>query len=576
MKNPFVANIVEQLTAATPLDADALESALSVPPNEAMGDYAFPCFALAKQLRKKPNEIAADLAGKIVPNDLIREARPVGPYVNFFVQPNAFIGWVLNEARERGEKFGHSDIGKGRTVIVEYSSPNIAKHLGVHHIRSTMIGHALCMIYSALGYRTVGVNFLGDWGTQFGILMAAYKKWGGPDTLKGDAVGNLNELYVRFNEEAKADPALREEGRAWFKKLEEGDPEAVELWRTFREVSLAAFQKVYTRLGVQFDVLSGESAYEKQMPETIRRLEDKGLAKIDDGALIVDLKPHKMPPVLLRKSDGATLYDTRDVAAAEARYEEYKFAKMVYVVGGDQKLHFRQIFRVLEMMGHEWAKKCEHVDFGIIRLRDENDYGGSGSGTKMSTRKGTVIMLKDVLAEAVARVGETIAEKNPDLPNKDAVAEMVGVGAVVFNDLKRQRTKDVDFDWDTVLSFEGDTGPYVQYAHVRLCGILRKYGKPVAEVPDFSRLDQPEDLIMAKALTNLSVAVRRAADANEPSVVAQYLLDLCAKWSNYYHKHQVVGEDASLTDARIALVDAVRQTIANGLALLGVKAPEEM
>jgi len=571
MNNPFLADIVTQLAAATPLDADAVEAAISAPPNEAMGDYAFPCFVLARQLRKKPNEIAADLAEKIASNDLIREARPAGPYVNFFVQPAAFIAWVLNEVRERKEGFGHSDIGKGKTVVVEYSSPNIAKHLGVHHVRSTMIGHALCRIYSALGYRTVGINFLGDWGTQFGILMAAYRKWGGPDTLQGDAVGKLNALYVRFNEEAKADPALRDEGRAWFRKLEDGDAEAVELWQTFRAISLAAFEEVYKRLDVHFDVISGESAYDKHMPETIRRLEETGLAVMDDGALIVDLKAHKMPPVLLRKSDGATLYDTRDMAAAEARYAEHQFAKMVYVVGGDQKLHFRQIFKVLELMGHAWAKDCAHADFGMIRMKT-----AGGAAEKMSTRGGRIVMLKDLLAEAVARVRETIAEKNPDLPNKDEVAETVGVGAVVFNDLKRQRIKDVDFDWDGVLSFEGDTGPYVQYAHVRLCGILRKYGKPVAAAPDFGLLGRSEDLTVAKALANLNGAVRRAAEANEPSVVAQYLLDLCAKWSNYYHKHQVVGEDSSLTDARIALVDAVRQTVANGLALLGIKAPEEM
>ena len=571
MQNPFVTDIVNQIAGATELEAAQIASALSTPPNEAMGDYAFPCFVLSKQLRKKPNEIAADLAGRLEPGETIEEIRATGPYLNFFINPQAFIAWVLKDVRERKDRFGHSGIGEGRTVVVEYSSPNIAKHLGIHHVRTTMIGNALDKIYRALGYNVVGINFLGDWGTQFGIMIAAYRKWGGPQTLEGDAVSNLNALYVRYNEEAKADESLRDEGRAWFRKLEEGDADAAELWQTFRKISLAAFEEVYRRLDVHFDVVSGESLYDAHMPETIERLEGMGLAKIDDGALIVDLKAYKMPPVILRKSDGATLYDTRDVAAAEARYEKYKFAKMIYVVGGDQKLHFRQIFKVLELMGYDWAADCVHADFGLIRLKSE-----TGEVEKMSGRGGKVVMLKDVLGEAVERVRQTIEKKNPDLPGKDAIAEMVGVGAVVFNDLKRQRGKDVDFDWDSVLSFEGDTGPYVQYAHVRLCSILRKYGKPVGENADLVRLDQPEDFTVVKALANLSAVIQRAADANEPCVISQYLLDLCAKWSTYYHKHLVIGEDAELTDARIALVDAVRQTVANGLALLGIKAPEEM
>ena len=570
MHNPFVTEIAAQLAPATGLAPEAVAAALATPPNEDMGDYAFGCFALAKTLRKKPNDIAAELAGKIRPGELLRSARPAGPYLNVFVQPQAFVEWALTRVRERGAAFGHADHGAGKTVVVEYSSPNIAKHLGIHHVRTTMIGNALYQIHRALGYRVVGINFLGDWGTQFGILIAAYKKWGGPATLEGDAVANLNALYVRFNQAAEADPSLRDEGRAWFRKLEAGDPEAVALWKQFRSVSLAAFEQVYERLDVRFDVVSGESQHEAHMPEAIARLEEKGLAKLDQGALIVDLKAYKMPPVLLRKSDGATLYDTRDIAAAEQRWQEYQFTKMIYVVGGDQKLHFRQIFKVLELMGHAWAGNCVHVDFGIIRLK------GKEGAEKMSTRGGKIVMLKDVLDEAVARVRRTIEAKNPGLADKDAVAEAVGLGAVIFNDLKRQRVKDVDFDWDAVLSFEGDTGPYVQYAHVRLCSILRKYGRPVAAAVDFALLKEPEEFALAKALAGFGAVIQRAADACEPSVVSQYLLELCARFSAFYHKHIVLSDDAALTAARILLVDCLRQTIRNGLVLLGIKAPEEM
>ena len=575
MDNPFIAEIARQVAAATPLDPPAIEAVLTSPPDEKMGDYAFPCFTLSKSLKKKPNEIAEDIASKIETGDFIREAKAAGPYLNFFVRREAFISWVLRKTRAEAERFGRSDEGRSRTVVIEFSSPNIAKHLGVHHIRSTMIGHALTMICRALGYNVVAINFLGDWGTQFGILIAAYRKWGGEYVFEGDAVANLNELYVRFNREAKSNPALRDEGRAWFRKLEASDPEAVDLWRRFREVSLAEFEGVYERLGVTFDVIGGESEYDKHMPDTIRRLEEMGLAKLDEGALIVDLKKHKMPPVLLRKSDGATLYDTRDIAAAEDRWNTYRFARMIYVVGGDQKLHFRQIFRVLEMMGYPWAKDCVHVDFGMIRLRVSDGGSGSGSG-KMSTRRGEVIMLKDVLREAVARVRQTIEDKNPGLAEKDEIAEAVGVGAVVFNDLKRQRIKDVEFDWKSLLSFEGETGPYVQYAHVRLCSILRKFGRPVSEAIDFSLLKAPEEFALAKALADFGPAIRRAADACEPSVVSQYMLDLCSRFSSYYHKHKVVGDDPQLTAARILLVDALRQTIANGLTLLGIQSPEEM
>jgi arginyl-tRNA synthetase len=570
MKNPFVAEIASQLAPLAGMSAAEIEYSLTAPPDEKLGDYAFPCFLPAKTMRKRPDEIARELAAAVKPSALLLSAGAAGPYVNFTVDRAAFVQWALARALAEKDCFGHSAEGAGKTVVVEFSSPNIAKHLGVHHIRSTMIGNALVKLYGALGYRVVSINFLGDWGTQFGILMAAYRKWGDATTLQGDAVANLNALYVRFSAEAKAAPTLRDEGRAWFKRLEGGDAEAVALWQRFREISLAEFEKVYAMLGVRFDVLSGESQYDRRMPETIARLEKAGLAKIDDGALIVDLKAYKMPPLMLRKSDGATLYDTRDVATAEDRWEKYAFARSVYVVGGDQKLHFRQLFKVLELMGYAWAKDCVHVDFGVIRVRSE------GGSAKMSTRGGTMIMLKEVLQEATERALKAIEQKNPELKGKAQTAAAVGIGAVVFNDLKHGRIKDVDFDWDTILNFEGETGPYVQYAHARMCSILRKHGRPVAAAPEWSLLREPEEFALAKFMAGFNATVRRAAEANEPSVVSQYLLELCGRFSTYYHKHKVLGEDAALTAARIALVEAARQTVANGLALLGMKAPEEM
>jgi arginyl-tRNA synthetase len=570
MDNPFAAEIAHQLAVLTSQDEATVESLLTTPPDETMGDYAFPCFALARAQKKNPAEAARALAAKVQSSRLIAGASAHGPYVNFSVRREAFIAWVLSEAHRRKAEFGHSGLGKGQTVVVEFSSPNIAKHLGIHHVRTTMIGNALDRIYRALGYRVVGINFLGDWGTQFGLLISAYKRWGVPETLQGDAVANLNALYVRFNEEAKKDPSLRDEGRAWFKRLEDGEPEAVAFWERFRQVSLAAFEEVYRVLDVRFDEISGESKYDKLMPDTIRRLEQLGLAKLDQGALIVDLSAHKMPPVLLRKSDGATLYDTRDIAAAEDRWNRYHFARMIYVVGGDQKLHFRQIFKVLEMMGYPWAKDCVHADFGMVRMKS-----AEGAG-KMSTRRGEIIMLKDVLREAIERARQAIEAKNPDLADKERVAAAIGIGAVVFNDLKRQRIKDVDFDWDAILSFEGETGPYVQYAHARLCSILRKYGQAPAEGVNFSLLAEPEEFALAKGMAGLGPTVRRAAESCEPAMVSQYLLDLCARFSSYYHRHKVVGDDPGLTAARVLLVDGIRQTIANGLKLLGIAALEEM
>jgi len=570
MDNPFAAEIAHQLAVLTSQDEATVESLLTTPPDETMGDYAFPCFALARAQKKNPAEAARALAAKVQSSRLIAGASAHGPYVNFSVRREAFIAWVLSEAHRRKAEFGHSDLGKGQTVVVEFSSPNITKPAFFHNVRTTMIGNAIANLYAASGCRVVRINYLGDWGTQFGMLISAFKRWGSEETLKGDAVARLNDLYVRFNHEAEAAPSLREEARAWFKRLEDGDPEAVTLWKRFREVCFAPFQEIYNVLGVTFDEVSGESLYEKAMPAIVRRMEESGLARLDQGALIVDLSERKMPPVILRKSDGATLYHTRDIAAAEDRWNRYHFQRMIYVVAQEQRLHFRQLFSALEMMGHNWAKDCRHVDFGMILLK------GAAGAAKMSTRSGRVVLLREVLDEAIGRARQAIEAKNPGLADKERVAAAIGIGAVVFNDLKRQRIKDVDFDWDAILSFEGETGPYVQYAHARLCSILRKYGQAPAERVNFSLLAEPEEFALAKGMAGLGPAVRRAAESCEPAMVSQYLLDLCARFSSYYHRHKVVGDDPGLTAARVLLVDGIRQTIANGLKLLGIAAPEEM
>ncbi len=566
MRDIFRDEIAEWLSRQTGMPVEEVENLISRPPDASMGQYAFPCFLPAKRMGRNPKDLAAELAKAFEASELIEEAKDLGPYLNFFVQPQAFVRHVIETALAEGANYGGSKEGKGKTVVVDLSSPNIAKHLGVHHLRSTMIGHALRNIYEALGYRVVAVNHLGDWGTQFGQLIAAYKRYGSPEMLKEDAVTNLNKLYVRFHAEAEKNEAMFEEGRSWFSKLEKGDKEATELWERFRDVSLVEFERIYSILGVTFDSYAGESFYNDKLDAAVERLKEKGLAKVSEEALIVDLSEYDMPPCLLRKRDEASLYATRDICAAEYRREEYDFDKMLYVVGADQRLYFRQLFKVLELMGYEWAKNCAHVDFGLIRF----------DTSKMSTRRGATILLEDVLDEAIRRAKKIIEEKNPDLADKDQVAKDVGVGAVVFGDLASKRVKDVDFDWDRMISFEGETGPYVQYVHVRLCGILRKFAKPVPEQTDLTLLQEPEELALAGHILDFGAQLRRAAEANEPSVICNYMLKLCSEFNGYYHEHRIVGDDPALTAARVQLVHCLKQTIAKGLGLLGIAAPANM
>ncbi|NUO08174.1 MAG: arginine--tRNA ligase [Candidatus Brocadia sp.] len=562
----FIKNIISLLREKTSLQENEIEKLIEIPPDPKMGDYAFPCYSLSKTFKKSPNIIATELSNTLHAIRPIAEIKAIGPYVNFFVDRVTLSEITLKTISEERDGYGTKTAGKDKTVVVDFSSPNIAKHLAVHHLRSALIGNAIYHIYKTLGYKCVGVNHLGDWGTQFGQLIVAYKKWGSENAHHTYTVTDLNNLYVRFHQEAEKNPGLEDEAREWFRKLEAGDTEAKELWQHFKDTSLKEFQKIYDMLGIHFDAFIGESFYNAMVEDTVARIKEKGLTKISEQALIVDLEPYNMPPCLLRKKDDTTLYATRDIAAAEYRKKTYDFEKMIYVVGSEQKLHFNQFFKVLELMGYDWASRCVHVDFGLMKFKDG----------KMSTRKGKVVLLEDLLIESVERIRKIIEEKNPSLENKEAVARDVGIGAVIFADLCTKRSKDVVFDWDEVLNFEGETGPYVQYTHARLCSILRKYGRPVMADIKFELLKEDESFILIKNLGQFPSVILKAAEFYEPSLICNYLIDVCGNLNRFYNAHRVLSDDKEITKARVLLVDATRQVIKNGLHILGIHTPEQM
>lgn len=567
MSNPFVEEIVAVVSDASGLAAEELADLISVPPNPEMGDYALPCFTLAKSLRRAPNQIAEELAQKVLPGGRIADVRAVGPYLNFFVSQTAFVEETLTEILARGQDYGRCADGSGKTVVIEFSSPNISKPFTIGHLRTTAIGNSLCKIYEALGWKVAGVNYLGDWGAPHGMNLAAYKRWGDEETVRKNPPYELYNLYVTFNAEMEKRPSVRSEAHAWTRKLEAGDPEAIRLWRWFREETVKDCERVYDLMGVTFTEYSGESLTHPHLDGLIESLREKDLAVESEGALVVQLDDHDMPPGILQTSHGTRLYLPRDLVEAIRRKETYDFQKMIYVVGSEQNLHFRQLFKVLELMGYAWAADCVHISFGMITFKDG----------KMSSRKGNVIFMEDVLNRAVELTREIIEEKNPDLPDKEQIARDVGIGAIIYADLDSRRTRDVAFDWDEILNFNGETGPYVQYTHARYCSVLRKYGR---EAPppdmDLSLLCEPETVAVAKCLQKFPAQIRSAADACEPSLIASYLIELCAEANRFYNAHRVVSEDAALTKARVALVYAITTVLASGLRLLGMKAPEQM
>ena len=548
------------------IDREEIEFLVETPPSYDMGDYAFPCFKLAKVFKKAPNLIAKEVANEIGENEFFEKVQNVGPYVNFFINKQTLTRLVLEDVIDKNDIYGSSNIGKGKKVIVEFSSPNIAKPFHIGHIRSTVIGHSLYRIYKFLGFDTIAINHLGDYGTQFGMLISAFKKWGNLEVIEADPINELLKLYVKFNAEAEIDSSLRDEARMWFKKLEDGDEEAVQLWKWMREISLKEFNRVYDMLGIKYDSYAGESFYSDKMPRVVKELEEKKLLKKSEGAEIVDLEPFGMPPALIKKSDGSTLYITRDIAAAIYRKEHYDFYKNIYVVGSQQILHFKQWKKIIELMGYDWAEDCIHVPFGMVSLEE---------GT-MSTRKGRVIFLEDVLRKAVEKTLEIINERNPDLENKEEVAKQVGIGAVVFQELFNGRIKDYVFSWDKTLSFEGETGPYVQYSHARANSLLEKGDfNPDAKV-DFSLLKTDEEINIIRSLHDFPNSILNAMEKNEPSFITRHITELAKAFNKFYHDCPILSEEEEIKKARLSIVYAVKTTIKTGLYLLGIEAPSKM
>ena len=545
------------------LDQDAILNLLEQPKSSDLGDIAFPAFSLAKVERKAPQAIAADIAEKI-DQSAFEKVVATGPYVNFFLDKSKISDQVIKSVIEAGADYGQQDEGHGQNITIDLSSPNIAKPFSVGHLRSTVIGDALSNIFRKMGYNTIKINHLGDWGKQFGLLMVAYKKWGSKEAVEANPIDELLKLYVRINAEIENDPELDEEGRKWFKKLEDGDPEATELWQWFRDESLVEFNRIYKLLGVEFDSLNGEAFYNDKMDEGVQILEDKGLLKESKGAIIVELDDVNLPPAMIKKSDGATLYITRDIATAMYRARTYNFVKNIYAVGQEQSNHFRQLKAVLKKMGFDWSDDMVHVDFGLVTKNRQ----------KLSTRKGNIILLEPTLQEAISRAKAQIEEKNPELENKEEVAHAVGVGAVKFYDLKTDRRNGYDFDLEAMVSFEGETGPYVQYAYARIQSILRKANFTPSTDATYS-LNDPESWEIIKLLQDFSRVVKRAAENYDPSLIAKYAINLAQAFNKYYAHTRILDESPE-RESRLALSYSTAVVLKEALRLLGVDAPEKM
>ncbi|RXX18200.1 arginine--tRNA ligase [Streptococcus parasanguinis] len=545
------------------LDQDAILNLLEQPKSSDLGDIAFPAFSLAKVERKAPQAIAADIAEKI-DQSAFEKVVATGPYVNFFLDKSKISDQVIKSVIEAGADYGQQDEGHGQNITIDLSSPNIAKPFSVGHLRSTVIGDALSNIFRKMGYNTIKINHLGDWGKQFGLLMVAYKKWGSKEAVEANPIDELLKLYVRINAEIENDPELDEEGRKWFKKLEDGDPEATELWQWFRDESLVEFNRIYKLLGVEFDSLNGEAFYNDKMDEAVQILEDKGLLKESKGASIVELDDVNLPPAMIKKSDGATLYITRDIATAIYRARTYNFVKNIYAVGQEQSNHFRQLKAVLKKMGFDWSDDMVHVDFGLVTKNRQ----------KLSTRKGNIILLEPTLQEAISRAKAQIEEKNPELENKEEVAHAVGVGAVKFYDLKTDRRNGYDFDLEAMVSFEGETGPYVQYAYARIQSILRKANFTPSTDATYS-LSDPESWEIIKLLQDFSRVVKRAAENYDPSLIAKYAINLAQAFNKYYAHTRILDESPE-RESRLALSYSTAVVLKEALRLLGVDAPEKM
>ena len=565
----FKEAISKKIAKATNLNKEELKSYIEIPKDSSMGDYAFPCFKLAKELRKAPPIIASEIKEKLeIDETLINKVEIVGGYINFYVNNTALINDVLDQYNTKKEQYGNTNIGEGKNVVIDYSSPNIAKPFHIGHLRSTVIGGALYNIYKFMGYNVIGINHLGDYGTQFGKLIEGYKRWGKEYNVEQNPIDELTKIYIRINNLCKEDESVLEECRNNFKKLEDGDEYCTEIWKKFRSLSLKEFQRVYDLLGSKFDSWNGEAFYSDKMQEVVEKLEKTGKLVESEGARIIELGEN-MAPCIIGKTNGSTTYATRDLAAILYRARTYDFDKALYVTSYEQILHFKQVFEVAKLLGldEKYINGLEHVPFGMVRLKEG----------KMSTREGNIIKLEDLLNEAISRALKVIEEKNPELENKDEVAKKVGLGAVIFNDLSNSRIKDEVFDWDTMLNFQGETGPYIQYIYVRTKSVLEKAGY----MPEYRKeygeiLSDTASATVIKTIANFSNTLEQVIEKNEPSILSRYLIDLSQSFSSFYNANKIIGEDKEKQDARLYLTYVVGNILKTGSSLLGIQMPDRM
>ncbi len=555
---------VHAMNPAAELDAQTIAGMLEYPPDSNMGDLALPCFKLSKILRNAPVKIASTLAEELSVPALSR-TEAVNGYLNMFLDGEFLAKNILSRVLEQGDRYGAPDLGKGKTVVLDYSSPNVAKPFHIGHLGTTVIGHSLKKLHEFAGYQCVGINYLGDWGTQFGKLITAYRLWGNKEAIEEGGIDKLVELYVKYHEEAEKDPTLNDTARAEFHKLEQGDEENIALWQWFVQISLVEYKKTYAQLGIEFDSYKGESFYTDKMPAQVEKLRQMDLLKIDDGASIVDLEAYGMPPCLILKRDGSTLYPTRDIAAAVYRKETYDFDKAIYVTSAGQSLHFAQWFKVVEMMGYDWAEKLVHVPYGTVSI----------NGEKLATRTGNVILLRDLFSLAIDKVAAIMEEKNPDLAGKEQIAEAVGVGAIVFYYLSNNRIRDINFVMEDALSFDGNTGPYVQYTYARTCSVLSKSG--AYDKGATLTLTAPEETALLKVISRFEETVRDAITAYEPSMITRYILDLAGAYNSFYHNCTILGaEDAAIKNTRLALTEATKTVLGNAFDLICLAKTEKI
>lgn len=562
--------IAQEIAKITNIEKTIIEGYIECPPNKEMGDYSFPCFRLAKELKKAPQMIAEELKEKIaIDNNIIEKVDVVSGYLNFFIHYKMMFQTVFKEMHQKQEEYGSNNEGNGKTVLIDYSSPNIAKPFHIGHLRSTVIGNSLYKIHQFLGYNCVGINHLGDYGTQFGKLIEGYKRWGSQYHIEENPIDELTKIYVRINNLCKEDESVLEECRNNFKKLEDGDSYCTELWTKFRELSLKEFQKVYDLLDVQFDSLNGEAFYSDKMDEVIDILTKSGKLIDSEGAKVIDLEEKQMPPCLIEKSNGSTTYATRDLAAILYRARTYQFDKALYVTSYEQILHFKQVFEVAKLLGIEnkYTDNLVHIPFGMVQLKTG----------KMSTREGNIIKLEELLDEAITRVSAIMEAKNPDLENKEEIAKIIGIGAVIFNDLYNSRIKDETFDWDEMLNFNGETGPYLQYIFVRTNSILEKAGYlPKIETIDFTKLEDEKAQEIIWSIYSFADTIKQAAEKCEPYIIARYLIHLAQIFSSFYNENKIITEDKQVQDARLYLTYCVNIVLKTGARLLGMKMPNKM